>query len=95
MGDDVSHDDAGTSSSSPNRPSGGPLGFFGPGGLFDWQGFLINLIRPQGGGASGSSPGSTLSDPTVSSDDVKPVFEVNVQDTVQDVVSSNHRKLHR
>lgn len=63
-----------------NRPGGG-LGFFGPGGLFDVQSFLTQWLRPQSGG---------LSDSTNS--DVKPVIELNVQDTVQDVVSQRAEK---
>lgn len=71
-----------------NRPSGGALGFFGPGGLFDVNMILTNWLRPQSGGSS--LPGGALSEPTTGSEtatnDVKPVVEINVQDTVQDVV---------
>lgn len=54
--------------------SGGPLGFFGQGGLFDFSN--NGGQRPQAG---------TLGDSI--DDTVKPVIEINVPDTIQDVVS--------
>lgn len=60
-----------------NRPqNGGPLGFFGQGGLFDFSG--------GSGGSTGVRP--QVDDP-YSYNDVKPVIEINVPDTVQDAVS--------
>lgn len=65
-----------------NRPSGGLLGFFGQGGLFDFTG------GNTGGTVSNDRPPlftpGTLSDPAY--DDTKPVFEINVHDTVQNLV---------
>lgn len=55
--------------------SGGPLGFFGQGGLFDFSN--SGGQRPQVSGALGDSIDDT----------VKPVIEINVPDTIQDVVS--------
>lgn len=85
--------DSGVSNDTPggvgNRPGGGPLGFFGPGGLFDVTSILNTWLgRPQGaaaGGLPGANGGSVLSEPTTAND-VKPVVEVNVQDTISDVV---------
>lgn len=71
-----------------NRPSGGLLGFFGPGGLFDFTGGA----GAGGGGGTVSNgkpplitPG-TQSDPVYNDDEIKPVFEINVHDTVQNLV---------
>lgn len=58
-----------------NRPSGGPLGFFGQGGLFD----ISSYTTP---------PSTELLNDSVN-DLIKPVVELNVQDTIQDVVSFN------
>lgn len=55
--------------------SGGPLGFFGQGGLFDFSN--SGGQRPQTSGALGDSI----------DDSVKPIIEINVPDTIQDVVS--------
>lgn len=58
--------------------NGGPLGFFGQGGLFDFTSANrpgVNPARPQ------------VDDPY--SDGVRPVIEINVPDTLQDVVSIN------
>lgn len=62
---------------------GGPLGFFGQGGLFDFSGH-------SSGGAVAAPQRPQVDDPySHLSDDnsVKPVIEINVPDTVQDVVS--------
>lgn len=59
-----------------NAPaSGGPLGFFGQGGLFDF--FSNGGQQP----ASGSVLGDSIEDTTI-----RPVIEINVPDTIQDVV---------
>lgn len=59
-----------------SQPHGGPLGFFGQGGLFDFSG--------------GSSGGSSFVRPQVDdpygSNNIKPVIEINVPDTFQDAV---------
>lgn len=72
----------GTTSSNNNNynhgnghASGGPLGFFGQGGLFDFSN--SGGQRPQTSGTFGDSIDDT----------VKPVIEINVPDTIQDVVS--------
>lgn len=71
-----------------NRPSG--LGFFGPGGLFDVGMFFNQWSRPPGGSGGGGNGGGGGVLPTTgaggSYNEVKPVVELNVQDTVQDVV---------
>ncbi|XP_052566444.1 uncharacterized protein LOC120413914 isoform X2 [Culex pipiens pallens] len=36
----------------PHRPHGGPLGFFGQGGLFDWTSSADNIQSDEGGGSS-------------------------------------------
>lgn len=63
---------------------GGPLGFFGQGGLFDFSGH-------SSGGTAAVPQRPQVDDPYsqhLSDDDtVKPVIEINVPDTVQDVVS--------
>lgn len=86
LGDGISND-----TPSGNRP-GGALGFFGPGGLFDVQAILTQWLRPQ----SGASGSGVLSEPTdnggTTNNDVKPVVEINVQDTVQDVVRKKAMK---
>lgn len=69
----------GSSSSNYNHgngyASGGPFGFFGQGGLFDFSN--NGGQRPQASGPLGDSIDDT----------VKPVIEINVPDTIQDVVS--------
>lgn len=73
----------GTTSSNNNNNNhgnghasqGGPLGFFGQGGLFDFSN--NGGQRPQTYGTLGDSIDDT----------VKPVIEINVPDTIQDVVS--------
>ena len=72
-------------SQSSGVSHGGPLGFFGQGGLFDFFG--------GGGGGGGGSFGNigNLNRPQVDeaiyNSDSKPVIEINVPDTVQDVVT--------
>lgn len=82
-----------------NRPGGGPLGFFGSGGLFD---FFSGLVGGGGGGGGGNvpvvsrppnngrppliTPGSQSDPPIYNDDEIKPVFEINVHDTVQNLV---------
>ncbi|KAJ6641841.1 hypothetical protein Bhyg_06786 [Pseudolycoriella hygida] len=75
----------GTASSNHNNnnngngyASGGPLGFFGQGGLFD---FSNSGGRPPTSGTLGDSIGDT----------VKPVIEINVPDTIQDALQGNWR----
>lgn len=74
-------DDAGTG----NRP-GGALGFFGPGGLFDINMILTNWLRPQNGASTVGGLSDTGAPGAGAANDVKPLFEVNVQDAVQNVV---------
>lgn len=84
--DGVSNDRPG----NVNRPTG--LGFFGPGGLFDVGMFFNQWSRPQGSGSGIGGGGGALGQPTTgaggSYNEVKPVVELNVQDTVQDVVGN-------
>lgn len=79
----VDHDDIDTQGGgSPpshfggNRPSGGPFGFFGQGGLFDISNFVG---RPPIGGSGGA-----LNDETGAP--VRPVIEINVQDVISNLV---------
>lgn len=63
-----------------NRPSGGPLGFFGQGGLFDVT------------SGNGIPPNSLLGVNQLqgaSFDDVRPVVEFNVPGSLVDAVSSS------
>lgn len=78
--DGVSSDDPGAGGGTVNRPTSG-LGFFGPGGLFDTTAFFQQWQRPP----LQAAPAGVQSEPTGPSE-VKPVVELNVQDTVQTVV---------
>lgn len=82
--------------SANNRPSGGPLGFFGQGGLFD----IAGGQGGQGGGGGGGLPGGGLAGGSGSQnqlfgvnqlhdagyDDVRPVIEINLPESLQDAV---------
>ncbi|GAB0097136.1 hypothetical protein DMENIID0001_127370 [Sergentomyia squamirostris] len=79
---------------TPSRPGGGPLGFFGEGGLFDLSNFgglnrpgsLFNTLsnlnsRPAltGGNVLGDSVGNLA----------KPIIEINVPDTINSLRTGN------
>lgn len=67
----------------PFRPQGGPLGFFGQGGLFDLNG-------ANSGGQTGDSTGpSNVESEAPVGDDERPVYEFNVSDTIQTVVRTD------
>lgn len=64
--------------------SGGPLGFFGQGGLFDFSSSnsgttSSNVVRPQVDDSYDS----------IDENGVRPVIEINVPDTIQDAVSNS------
>lgn len=69
-----------------NRPQGGPLGFFGPGGLFDFS--QSGSSGGSGDSGSGTSPLVGVLSDTVSEDDIKPVWEINVPDTINAVITN-------
>uniref|UniRef100_A0A1B0DBK0 Uncharacterized protein n=1 Tax=Phlebotomus papatasi TaxID=29031 RepID=A0A1B0DBK0_PHLPP len=87
--DDVIVDDVVTPSSPerPTRPGGGPLGFFGEGGLFDLSNFgglnrpgsLFNTISNLGSRPA-LTGGNVLGDSVDSLQ--KPIIEINVPDTI-------------
>jgi hypothetical protein len=71
----INYDDINTESRPPysgNRPSGGPFGFFGQGGLFDWSTWFPRPV-PGGGG------GTVYGDEGVPT---RPVYEINIQDII-------------
>lgn len=78
----------------PNRPQGGPFGFFGQGGLFDF-----NFVPSGGSGISqiaGAAPAAVDEESeTAVGDDVRPVYEINVPDAIQTVVRTDTRYMDR
>lgn len=67
-----------------NRPSGGPLGFFGQGGLFDFGGGQSG--GPVGGGGQNQLVGVNQLHGGGGYDDVRPVIEINVPESLSDAV---------
>lgn len=87
-------------SSDSDRPTGGPLGLFGQGGLFD---FFSSFAPIGGGGGGGGGGGEVVSGGSGSSnvipgsgsigsigsflsDENRPAYEINVPDTIQMLV---------